>query len=158
MRDAWRTVATLAALVVPAALVVVSVTAQQAAAQDPVAAVRVQLRTAIFHSSELAQRGTAVAASRLHMQHTVNCLEGPEGPNFSAAAGHPCQGQGNGIIPDLQRAVSAGARGAERAMVFVRAAHTLALQALKSNDVNEVQPFAIVVARNLQQAMAVLGP
>jgi hypothetical protein len=54
--------------------------------------------------------------------------------------------------------VSAGAPGAERAMVFVRAANTVALQALKSNDVNEVQPFAIVVARNLQQAMAVLGP
>jgi len=63
--------------------------------QDPVAAARTQLTTARFHAGELAQRGTAVAGTQLHLRHVINCLEGPQGKNFTAAAGNVCQGQGN---------------------------------------------------------------
>lgn len=129
---------------------------QTAVAQSGAAAAKTQLTTAIFHSGELAQRGTAVAASKTHLQHTMNCLEAPKGPNFNAAPGNPCQGQGNGVIPDLQAAQAAGVAGAEQALKFTNAAHTLILTALKSDDVNLVQPYASVVSNQLKQALAAL--
>jgi hypothetical protein len=129
---------------------------QGADAQSGLAAAKTQLTTAIFHSGELAQRGTAVAASKTHLQHTMNCLEGPRGANFNATPGNPCQGQGNGVIPDLQAAQMAGVAGAGRALMFTNAAHTLILTALQSNDVNLVQPYAIVISNQLKQAMAAL--
>ena len=76
--------------------------------------VKKELQPAIFHAGELAQRGTAVAASKLHLQHVINCLEGPTGANFKAAAGYPCEGQGQGIIPDLKAQVAAKVQGAEQ--------------------------------------------
>jgi hypothetical protein len=140
-------------LLVAAATVVLP---QAAVAQSGLAAAKTQLTTAIFHSGELAQRGTAVAAAKTHLQHTMNCLEGSKGPNFNAAPGYPCQGQGNGVIPDLKTAEMAGTAGAERALKFVNAAHTLILTALQSNDVNLVQPYALVISNQLKQAMAAL--
>ena len=129
---------------------------QTAVAQSGLAAAKTQLTTAIFHSGELAQRGSAVAASKTHLQHTMNCLEGSKGPNFNAAPGDVCRGQGNGIIPDLQAAQAAGVNGAERALKFTNAAHFLILTALQSNDVNLVQPYAIVTSNQLKQALAAL--
>ena len=129
---------------------------QTAVAQSSLAAAKTQLTTAIFHSGELAQRGTVVAAAKTHLQHTMNCLEGPKGPNFNAAAGDVCRGQGNGIIPDLQAARAAGVSGAERALKFTSAAHTLILTALQSDDVNLVQPYAIVISNQFKQALAAL--
>lgn len=129
---------------------------QGAMAQSGLTAAKTQLTTAIFHSGELAQRGSAVAASKTHLQHTMNCLEGTKGPNFNAAPGHPCQGQGNGVIPDLQAAQATGVAGAERSLKFVNAAHTLILTAMQSNDVNLVQPYAIVISNQLKQALAAL--
>jgi hypothetical protein len=129
---------------------------QTAVAQSGLAAAKTQLTTAIFHSGELALRGSAVAASKTHLQHTMNCLEGSKGPNFNAAPGDVCRGQGNGIIPDLQAAQAAGVNGAERALKFTNAAHFLILTALQSNDVNLVQPYAIVTSNQLKQALAAL--
>ncbi len=126
-------------------------------AQDPVAAARTQLTTTIFHAGELAQRGTALSGALLHVQHTINCLEGTQGPNFRAAAGHVCQGQGNGIIPDLKAAVAAGAKGAETALKFADIGLKLSLQAIKMTDVNEAQPWALVVSRQLTIARDALG-
>jgi len=140
------------AIMVLAALVM----APAAPAQSPLANARKQLETAIFHSGELAQRGTVVAAAKTHLQHTLNCLDGPNGPNFNAAAGDVCRGQGNGIIPDLQAAQAAGVGGAGTALRFAGAARTLILQALGSNDVNLVQPYATVVSNQLKQALAAL--
>ncbi len=126
-------------------------------AQDPVAAARAQLTTAIFHAGELAQRGTAVSGTQLHTQHVINCLEGLQGRNFKAAAGHVCQGQGNGILVDLRAAVAAGARGAETALKFADVASKLALQAVVMTDVNEAQPWTIVISRQLTIARDALG-
>jgi len=128
-----------------------------ARSQDPVAAARAQLTTARFHAGELAQRGTAVAATQRHLRHVVNCLQGPQGKNFTAAAGNPCQGQGNGAIVDLQAASASGHAGAGKALTFANAALAVALQGLASNDVNEAQPFAAVVARQVDAALSALG-
>ena len=143
-------------IVVLVALAATVALPQGAGAQSGLAAAKTQLTTAIFHSGELAQRGTVVAASKTHLQHTMNCLEGPRGANFNAAPGNPCQGQGNGVIPDLQAAQTAGVAGAGRALMFTNVAQTLILTALKSDDVNLVQPYAIVISNQLKQAMAAL--
>jgi len=122
-----------------------------------VTAARTQLTTTIFHSGELAQRGTAVAGTQLHLRHVINCLEGDKGPDFTAAVGNPCQGQGSGIINDLRTAVAAGAPGAEQAQRFANVALKLALQAVAMTDVNEAQPWAIVISRQLTSARDALG-
>jgi hypothetical protein len=119
--------------------------------------VKKELQTAIFHSSELAQRGNAVAAAKLHMQHVINCLEGPQGANFKTEAGFPCQGQGNGIIPDLKDAVAAKVPGADKALKQANLAWTLAVQGIAKNDVNEVQPWAKVTSNYLKAALNALG-
>ena len=119
--------------------------------------VKKELQTAIFHSSELAQRGTAVAAAKLHMQHVINCLEGPNGANSKAEVGFPCQGMGNGIIPDLKAAVAEKVPGADEALKQANLAWTLAVQGIAKNDVNEVQPWAKVVSNYLKAALNALG-
>lgn len=147
-----RTLVPLAAVV----LLAVLVAAPAAPAKAPVTEAKTQLQTAIFHSGELAQRGAVVAASKTHLQHTLNCLEGAGGRNFNAAGGNPCQGQGNGVIPDLQAVQAAGVGGAEKALRFVNAAQVLLVTALQSNDVNQVQPYATVISNQLKQALAAL--
>lgn len=140
-------------------------TGRAGVAADPVALATAQLRTAIFHAGQLAVRGApsgtpggaqvtdTALATREHLQHVINCIEGPGGKNFKTASGYPCQGQGNGILVDLQTAQAAGVAGGARATIFVNAAQHVALTAMWSSDVNESQPFAAVVARNLQSAL-----
>lgn len=115
----------------------------------PAVDVRKELETAIFHSGELAQRGTAIAGTRTHLQHVINCLEGPNGKDFVQAAGFPCQGMGNGIIPDLE---AAGASHA-KSLQYARIALTLALQAITFTDVNAAQPWAKVISGQLTIAL-----
>ena len=119
--------------------------------------VKKELQTGFYHASELAQKGNAVAASKLHVQHVINCLEGPAGANFKQEAGFPCQGQGNGIIPDLKEAVASKMPGADAALKEATLADTLAVQAITKNDVNEVQPWAKVVSQHLKAALDALG-
>lgn len=114
--------------------------------------VKKELQTAFFHASELAQKGNAVAAAKLHVQHVINCLEGTAGANYKQEAGYPCQGQGNGIIPDLKSAAGK-MPGADKALKEAMTAWTLAVQAVGKNDVNEVQPWAKVVAAHLKAAL-----
>jgi hypothetical protein len=147
---------TVLAAVLMAALVLVYVVPRAGAAMMG-GDVKKELQTAIFHSSELAQRGNAVAGAKLHVQHVINCLEGPNGANVKAEAGFPCQGMGNGIIPDLKDAVAAKVPGAAEALKQANLSETLAVQAIAKNDVNEVQPWAKVVSDHLKAALAALG-
>ena len=119
--------------------------------------VKKELQTAIFHATELAQRGTAVAASKLHLQHVINCLEGPGGANFKAEAGYPCQGMGQGIIPDLKAQAAAKVEGADQALQQATIAWTLAVQGLTKETVSEVQPWTKVVGDHLKSALSALG-
>lgn len=143
------------------AIVVVTVAATlliapSAPAQGAVTAVKTQMQTVIFHAGELAQRGTAVASARTHLQHVLNCIDGPNADTYNPAPGDVCKGQGSGIIPDLLVAQAAGIAGAEKAMRFVKAGRAVTLEALKSNDVNLVQPYGLVVANQFKQALAAL--
>jgi len=114
--------------------------------------IQTQLKTAMFHAGELAQRANALAAVQLHTHHVLNCLEGPSGPDFFPQAGNPCQGQGNGIIPDLRVAMMHNVPGAQAALQEAMICENLAKQALASKDINEAQPFVLVVSRHLQAA------
>jgi len=127
------------------------------AGQDLVAQIQTELQTATFHANELAQRANTLAGVRLHTHHVLDCLEGPKGADFYPQAANPCDGQGGGIIPDLQTAVSRHVPGAEAALREAEIAQTLAKEALASNEFNEAQPFVLVVARHLQAASVVLG-
>ncbi len=126
------------------------------AGMDLVGSIKTQLKTAIFHSGELAQKG-AIAATKLHMQHTINCLEGPTGPHFVQAVGYPCQGQGHGILPDLKAAVAHMVPGAQAAWDDANIALTLSLQTQSMTDVTQAQPWAKVVAEHLAKASDELG-
>jgi hypothetical protein len=138
--------------VVMMALAVLFVSRVAPAQTVTVKSLKDQLQTSVFHAGELAQRGTAIAGTRTHLQHVINCLEGPNGANFVQAAGYPCQGQGRGALVDLRAGAAAGIRGADRALRFANIAHTLALQAVRFGDVNEAQPWAAVISRQLQIA------
>ncbi len=60
-----------------------------------------ELKTAITHAGFAAKYDTMKEVS-LHLHHVVNCLVGPNDKMFDKAAGNPCQGQGNGIMPDIK--------------------------------------------------------
>lgn len=123
---------------------------------DLVASIKAQLKTATFHAGELAQKGD-MASTKLHMQHTINCLEGASGAQFVQATGNPCQNQGHGIIPDLHAAVAAGVPGAQKSLDDAQIALNLAKQAHEMSDVSEGQPWAHVVAEYLMKASGDLG-
>ncbi|MHB8732509.1 MAG: hypothetical protein ACYDAB_12045 [bacterium] len=109
-----------------ACTVTLSVVPLTGAKMDLTASIKAQLKTAAYHAGELAygsvitagmrtprvpadfeklraagelQRGGAIVATRLHLQHTINCLEGPAGKNFQRSSAYPCEGQGGGVIP-----------------------------------------------------------
>lgn len=48
----------------------------------------------------LAVKGTDLKTVQMHLHHAVNCLVGPSGAGFDAAAGNPCGKAGNGAIAD----------------------------------------------------------
>lgn len=120
--------------------------------------IKSELKTAAYHSGELAQRpGVAIGVVKLHLQHTLNCLEGPKGMHFVQAAGYPCQGQGNGIVPDLKAAAAKGTPGAKEALQDAQIAWTLTTQALTMTNPDEAQPWAKVISRYIQMASDSLG-
>lgn len=109
-----------------------------------------QLQTARQHAGFAA--GSEVLSGALdHLAHTVNCLEGQRGANYNARALNPCQGQGNGIIPDLQ--ADSGRMGAARALELAREADRMAVEALKVTELARAKSAASRVAELLGQAL-----
>jgi len=105
------------------------------AAGDPSA----ELKTAITHSG-FAAKYEAMKEVTLHLHHTVNCLVGPQDKMFDAAAGNPCQGQGNGYLPDLKAAKGEGDQYYEAWW-----AAQIAEQAIASNNVAQARAGARIV-------------
>jgi hypothetical protein len=58
-----------------------------------------ELATAQTHAG-MASTQADIAMAQKHLQHAVNCLVGPTGAGFDAAAGNPCGKAGNGAIAD----------------------------------------------------------
>ena len=128
-----------------------------AQAPSPVAPLRVQLRTAVFHAGELAQRAGNPQVALLHTQHVMNCLEGPKGPNFNPASGYPCQGQGAGILEDLRAAQAAGAPGTDAAAKSIAIAYELAKQSLRHRDLYDIQAWTKKGGELLSEALRAIG-
>ncbi len=135
-------------------LALIAFSAGAAVAQNDAA--KKELQTAFFHANELAQKAGTIAGVLQHVQHVVNCLQGSGGKNFNAAGGYPCQGQGNGVIPDLQAAANAGNQAAVRALRFANVADKLAVNVLSFTEVDAAQPQMKVVASNVQKALDAL--
>lgn len=92
--------------------------ASTALAQDGDAAK--ELATASTHA-QLSEAAQSVAVADMHLHHVINCLVGPHGRGFDAAAGNPCKGMGDGALRDsakqsqlhskARRALAAARRG-----------------------------------------------
>ncbi len=115
-----------------------------------------QLKTAQAHATNSA-RSEALRDARWHLSHVVNCLEGPRGKNYDAQAGNPCQGQGGGIIPDLEAASRAYQMGADAALDAARKADEVAVAGVKQTDLAQVKSAAARATDLLGQALRALG-
>jgi hypothetical protein len=62
---------------------------------DPAA----QINIAKSHAG-MAAKAAELKAVQMHHHHAVNCLVGPAGAGFDAAAGNPCGKAGTGAIPE----------------------------------------------------------
>lgn len=62
------------------------------------------ISTAATHAG-MAAAGTDAAGVKRHLHHVLNCLVGPEGVGFDAAAGNPCSAAG-GAIPQTSDAAA----------------------------------------------------
>jgi hypothetical protein len=58
-----------------------------------------EVATAAVHAG-LAAGADQPKMVQSHLQHVINCLEGPSGADFNAAPGNPCKDLGDGAIPD----------------------------------------------------------
>jgi hypothetical protein len=97
------------------AVAVCAVLAGPSVAADP----KGEITVAAQHAS-LAAQATDLGGVKMHLHHTLNCLEGPKGADFSKSDLNPCANSGNGAIPDstnptttatLQTAVSQAVQG-----------------------------------------------
>ncbi len=75
---------------------------------SPLEMAREQLTTAKTHAG-FAAAADAIRSVRQHTGHAVNCLVGSGDRRFDRQWGHVCEGQGNGVLPDL-RSVGASAQ------------------------------------------------
>jgi len=61
--------------------------------------VAAQLTVAQTHAG-MAAKAADLKMVQTHLHHAVNCLVGPAGAGFDAAAGNPCAKAGTGAIPE----------------------------------------------------------
>lgn len=103
-----------------------------------------QLTTAITHAGFSASAEDLAMASR-HLGHVLNCIAGEGGEGFNADWGHPCGGQGAGIMNDLaSHPQAADLRG------LVSHAQQLAADGVTQESLTAVQAAAAGVAALLQ--------
>jgi hypothetical protein len=120
----------------------------------PAAGLVAAFKTAQTHATNAA-RAETLRDSLWHLGHVVNCMEGQRGTHYDAANANPCQGQGTGIIPDLE--AMGGQMGVSSALDTVRKADALSLETLKLTDLTMVKAGAEKVATMLTQASRAIG-
>jgi hypothetical protein len=95
-----------------------------------------QLATAIQHSGFSMEAEAHDMAVR-HLGHVLNCLAGEGGEGFDASWGHPCGGQGDGIVADL-----ASHPHHDDVAALIRSAHALAMEGVQSASLGGVRAAA----------------
>jgi hypothetical protein len=104
--------------------------------------VQEEIKTALTHAG-FASKYDTLKEVDLHLHHVLNCLVGSKDSRFDAAAGNPCQGQGNGIVADLSSGSS------KDAVYEARWAARIAEEALTMKTLEEAKSGAHVVALTL---------
>ncbi|HKK06360.1 MAG TPA: hypothetical protein VKA50_10985 [Gammaproteobacteria bacterium] len=103
-----------------------------------------EITTAIEHAG-FAAKSKDIKHVHLHLHHVMNCLVGPKGGAFDAAAGNPCKGMGNGAINERGQVSRA-------AYEDLKAAMTDAASGLQTNDYKTAKEAAGMAKRVLQDA------
>jgi hypothetical protein len=95
-----------------------------------------------FQHAGYAADASIVTTVHTHLHHTVNCLVGPDGQGFDAKEMNPCQGKGNGALPDttdtakkqmLQEALAKAQKGLESDDLATAKSDARAAQAILKN-------------------------
>jgi len=102
-------------------------------AQD---AFETQLATAVQHA-EFSMGAADIDMAVRHLGHVLNCIAGEGGEGFDGSWGHPCDGQGAGIMNDI-----AGHAAADDLMAVLRSAHGLAMAGVEAGSLGAVQAAA----------------
>ena len=99
-----------------------------------------QISTASKHAGFAATSGELKDVQK-HMHHVLNCLVGPSGKGFDASHGNPCNGQGNGAIPETADAAT---------KMKLESALTVTRQAVSTTDLAAAKKGASDVAAMLK--------
>ncbi|HUO93930.1 MAG TPA: hypothetical protein VMU22_13465 [Rhizomicrobium sp.] len=99
-----------------------------------------EITIAAQHAS-LAAQASDLAGVKMHLHHTLNCLEGPKGADFSKSDLNPCAHAGNGAIPDSSNPTTTAS---------LQTAVGQALSGLKASDLKTAQSDASATAATLQ--------
>lgn len=99
-----------------------------------------EITIAAQHAS-LAAQASDLAGVKMHLHHTLNCLEGPKGADFSKADMNPCAQAGNGAIPDSTNPTTTAT---------LQTAVSQAVSGLKATDLKTAQGDASATAATLQ--------
>jgi len=102
-------------------------------AQD---ALETQLATAVQHA-EFSMGADDIDMAVRHLGHVLNCIAGEGGDGFDGSWGHPCDGQGAGILNDIE-----GHAAADDLMAVLRSAHGLAMDGVEAGSLGAVQAAA----------------
>jgi hypothetical protein len=70
-----------------------------------------EVSTAGTHAG-MAAASTDIKMVHMHLHHVVNCLVGSSGAGFDKSAGNPCDGKGNGAIPEAAADKAGGLQAA----------------------------------------------
>ncbi len=95
-----------------------------------------QLATARQHA-EFSMGADDVAGATLHLGHVLNCIAGEGGEGFDGDWGHPCGGQGDGILADV-----ASHPDADAVAAVLSAAHALAMDGVAAESLGAAQAAA----------------
>lgn len=94
-----RTLMTAGLLIVAVGLISTATFAQGMSKEH----VMEEWKIAMQHA-KLAQKYSNVKEIQQHLQHVINCVEGPGGGAFEGASGNPCEGKGKGMMVDAKAA------------------------------------------------------
>ncbi len=98
-----------------------------------------EITTAAQHAALAATSGDLTGV-RMHLHHTLNCLEGPTGTDFDKNEMNPCQNSGNGAIPDSSDPATIAA---------LKGAAAQAVKGIAATDLKTAQSDASAVATTL---------
>lgn len=107
-------------------------------------ALETQLATAKQHA-EFSMGAEEHETAVRHLGHVLNCIAGEGGEGFDGSWGHPCGGQGAGILADIEEHAHAA-----DLMAVLSSAHALAMQGVAEESLGAVHAAAAGVRALLE--------